>query len=35
MTDDIVAFPVAGWEIKTVPSYDAIMIRLAFLFHAM
>jgi BssS protein family len=36
MTDDaIVTFPVTGWEIKAVPSYDAITVRLEFLSHAM
>jgi hypothetical protein len=35
MTDEIVTFPVAGWEIKTIPSLDAIMIRIAFLSHTM
>jgi len=30
---DLVLFPVAGWEIATIPHIGALFIRLAFLSH--
>lgn len=33
--DEWPLFPVSGWEIGTIPAYDAIFIRLEFLSHAM
>lgn len=34
MSDDLPLFPVTGWEVKTIPAYGAIFIRLPFLSHA-
>ncbi len=31
--NDEPTFPVAGWEISTVPAYEALIIRLSFLSH--
>lgn len=31
--DELPLFPVAGWEIATIPSHGAIFIRPAFLTH--
>ncbi|GAA0693796.1 hypothetical protein [Vreelandella titanicae] len=33
MADDISLFPVAGWQIGPVPSYDLIALKLHFLSH--
>jgi hypothetical protein len=35
MSDDLVLFPVTEWEIRIIPSYQAVFIRLAFLSHAL
>ena len=35
MPDDIITYPVTGWEIRTVPEYGAILVKLAFLSHSM
>jgi len=34
MADDIATFPVTGWEIKSVPALDALLLRFPFLSHA-
>lgn len=31
MTDEINSFPVTGWEIRTVPAYEIILLNLSFL----
>lgn len=31
MAENIPLFPVAGWEISSIPSYDAIAVKLDFL----
>lgn len=31
MADNILLFPVAGWEISSIPSYDAVAVKLDFL----
>ena len=31
--DELVLFPVAGWDVGTIPSLDAIFVRLPFLSH--
>ena len=33
--DELILFPVAGWEIGTIPSETAVFIRLEFLTHLM
>lgn len=34
MAEEIQLFPVAEWDIATIPAYDAIFIRFGFLSHA-
>jgi hypothetical protein len=33
MADEIITYPVAGWEIKTIPSHGAVLLQLSFLSH--
>jgi len=33
--EEIPTLPIAGWELKAVPAYDAILISFAYLSHAL
>lgn len=34
MTEAIATLPIAGWELKTVPALDALLISFSYLAHA-
>jgi hypothetical protein len=35
MADDIPTFPVTAWEVRSVPSYDLVIVKFAFLVHSL
>lgn len=34
MSEELVTLPVTGWELKSVPGYDAIIISFSYLTHS-